>query len=124
LIRVRYQRWLQLAEIIVLDDGVDPATPVASATLAQEAATSLAALPGCLLAVARDRDGWLIIGVGPGTRVVDLSEDGPHPETGALSASVLQHWLTLGHEPAALPGRIRLRLGDAVRIVEISQLAG
>ncbi|WP_139320467.1 hypothetical protein [Saccharomonospora sp. CUA-673] len=67
---------------------------------------TLAALPGCQLAAARDRRGWLIAGVdGQRIRVPAPASDG------ALLAPALRAWLADDRKLAELPATVTVRSG-------------
>ncbi|HWE89092.1 MAG TPA: hypothetical protein VG317_06485 [Pseudonocardiaceae bacterium] len=68
---------------------------------------TLGALPGALLATAREPGGWLIgVAGGPMLRLRTRSVDGP------VFASVVHAWLTNGGSVDELPERLVLRAGD------------
>ncbi|WP_152552135.1 hypothetical protein [Actinokineospora spheciospongiae] len=108
-----YRRWLDLAEVVVVDRS--PA----------DAAAVLASLPGCLLAAVSDGPPTVLTADGTRVRFTEVTGDGdPHPETAALCASAVHCWLVDGRALAELPRLLRLWVGGRVRRVEVGELAG
>ncbi|MBT0773528.1 hypothetical protein KIH74_31570 [Kineosporia sp. J2-2] len=99
------RRWLDLADVVVVDDDAD-------------LAAVLDGLPGCLLGTAPlgpDRRDWVVrTRDGRGLRFSGFSA--APGQDGRVWASVVYAWLAGGRDLGDLPGRSRVRLGG--RVVE------
>lgn len=97
-----------VAGLLTLADVVLHAEPADARRWITE---TLRALPGCLLAAARDGDGWLV-GVADGAlvRIVTTAPDAP------VFVSLLHAWLCAGRPVERLPGRLTARLAGSVGV--------